>query len=752
MAKKPTYEDLEQRIRAFEKEKDASKGFYLTPKNPEAVYRLMLESISDTVIVTDDQGNMLYVCPNSAIIFGLSQDEILSLNTVQKLMDGSICDTSDLKEQGKLQNIEWTIKDANGQTRFLLINVKSVNINGGTVLYVMRDITDRKQEEEDLKRYRNIVSSTPDGISLVDRNYRYVIINDAYEKASGVDRENLVGVTISEYLGKEVFEKYIQPNFDKCLQGETINYQEWFEYPTLGKRFKDITYYPYGDSGDNITGVVANTRDITSQRLAEEALKESEKKFRDLIERQNDVLYRMSLPDGAYEYVSPAAVSVFGYSPKEIIDNPLFIQDIIHPDYIDYFQKEWPALKEGKVRPIYEYKLIDPEGNDRWIVQSNIGVFDHQGNIIAIEGICRDVTECKQVEEVLKQEATWRRILVDQSRDGIVVVDQNGKVYEANQRYTKMLGYSMEEVHQLHVWDWDAQWSKGQLLEMIQAVDERGDHFETRHRRKDGTIYDVEISTNGAIYRGQKLIFCVCRDITDRKQAEEALKISKENLLEESNQRKILSKRVIDLLEKDRHEIAMELHDNIGQILTSLKIYLEIIDDKLKPIDTELGSLTKAAIKRANQAINDLNNIARGLMPSILDPLGLVPSLRALLSEFREQTDIKIDFFNRNVQKRFDKEKELAIYRIVQEALNNIIKHAEAKNVYVNLLKKGNVLSLSVEDNGVGFDQEKAMKITKGKGPLGLVIMRERAMQLDGELTIESFLGKGAHLLAEIPI
>lgn len=127
--------------------------------------------------------------------------------------------------------------------------------------------------------------------------------------------------------------------------------------------------------------------------------------------------------------------------------------------------------------------------------------------------------ELKKVEELLRDEIYWRRILTEESRDGIVVLDQNGKVYEANKRYADILGYSMEEVYHLYVWDWDTNFVKEELLEMIRKVDDAGDHFETRHLRKDGTFIDVEISTNGAIYREQKLVFCVCRDITDSKQA-----------------------------------------------------------------------------------------------------------------------------------------------------------------------------------------------------------------------------------------
>ncbi len=146
---------------------------------------------------------------------------------------------------------------------------------------------------------------------------------------------------------------------------------------------------------------------------------------------------------------------------------------------------------------------------------------DVDGKIIGAIGYVKDITERMQAEEFLKDEVNWLRILVEQSRDGIVVLDQNGRVYEANQQYTRMLGYSMDELRQLYVWDWDTQWTKEQLMKDMQKVDEAGDHFETRHRRKDGTLYDVEISTNGSIYRGQKLIFCICRDITERKRAQQ---------------------------------------------------------------------------------------------------------------------------------------------------------------------------------------------------------------------------------------
>jgi PAS domain S-box-containing protein len=147
-------------------------------------------------------------------------------------------------------------------------------------------------------------------------------------------------------------------------------------------------------------------------------------------------------------------------------------------------------------------------------------------NIIAVKAAAE--IERKQAERALADESTKYKILIEQSRDGIVILDQNGKVYDANRRFAEMLGYSSDEIQELYVWDWDTHIERAQLLEMIRTIDEAGDHFETQHYRKDGTILDVEISTNATVFSGKKLIFCVIRDITERKRAEEALKKSEE--------------------------------------------------------------------------------------------------------------------------------------------------------------------------------------------------------------------------------
>ena len=160
---------------------------------------------------------------------------------------------------------------------------------------------------------------------------------------------------------------------------------------------------------------------------------------------------------------------------------------------------------------------------------------DARGKIVSCLELARDITEHKQREQALADEATRRRLLVDQSLDGIVVLDVDAKVVEANQRFADMLGYTLEEVRELHTWDWDKKFPPEKILEMGRSIDEKGLHLETKHHRKDGSVIDVDISISAAMFGGQKLIFCVCRDVTERKQMEEALKEREERYRELAN-------------------------------------------------------------------------------------------------------------------------------------------------------------------------------------------------------------------------
>ncbi|MBU4273897.1 MAG: PAS domain S-box protein [Planctomycetes bacterium] len=181
--------------------------------------------------------------------------------------------------------------------------------------------------------------------------------------------------------------------------------------------------------------------EVAPQR-SEEALLNSEIKYRSLIEGLGETVYRMKLPGGEYEYFGPSAKDVFGYTAEEFIDDPMLIRDIIHPDSTEYFNEKWSELAGGRVSNAYEYKIVDPNGEERWIVQSNRGVFDDDGRIIAIEGICRDITERKRAEGTLER----YRSMVESAHDAIFFKDLQSRYLVVNDKTLEAFGASLEDV------------------------------------------------------------------------------------------------------------------------------------------------------------------------------------------------------------------------------------------------------------------------------------------------------------------
>ena len=215
-----------------------------------------------------------------------------------------------------------------------------------------------------------------------------------------------------------------------------------------------------------------------------------------------------------YTWANTAGIEFFG-------------EDVIGKEAVNYFVGEQDIyalvqpLFNGDENVIYvESWQRRQDGRERLLAWWCRVLKDRAGKPVGAVSTARDITEQKLAENALRDEAMRRRILTSQSRDGIVVLDANGMVYEANQRFCDMLGYSAEEILQLHVWDWDSCWSREELEGMLAAVGVSGDFFETCYRRKDGTRFEVEISSTGAVIAGKKLISCVCRDIRTEKRIE----------------------------------------------------------------------------------------------------------------------------------------------------------------------------------------------------------------------------------------
>ena len=275
-------------------------------------------------------------------------------------------------------------------------------------------------------------------------------------------------------------------------------------------------------------------KEMEERRQAEETLRESEGKYRGLVEGLDEAMYRMSLPDGKYEYMSPAVRKVFGCSAEKFIENPLTVRELIPPDFAEYFKEKWADLIEGKFPPTYTYKILDPEGNERWIVQSNTGIFDDSGNIIAIEGLCRDITKEVQAEKALRESEELHKEAQRVAHIGHwelypeigtpVWSDEIFRIFGLNPQEHEP-SFTDHETHS-HPDDWPL------LNKAVTLASTEGTPFDIIFRivRPDGEIrWMHSIGTTSKNEKGKVVkLFGTAQDITDRKQAEVALQESEE--------------------------------------------------------------------------------------------------------------------------------------------------------------------------------------------------------------------------------
>jgi PAS domain S-box-containing protein len=270
---------------------------------------------------------------------------------------------------------------------------------------------------------------------------------------------------------------------------------------------------------------------------------------------------------------------------------------------------------------------------------------------------------------------------------------------------------------------------------------------EYRFKKSDGTyrwLFDRWVVLRDP--RGQpRYIEGIVMDTTRRRIAEEKLKESERKL-------RTLSSHLLDAQEKQRRRIALELHDELGQNLTVLKLQLRSIQKRLPTTLSQLQTKCENTNRYVDQIIENVRRISHELCPSCIEDLGLDESIGMLAEDFANHSKLLVSIETQKIDSLFTLQQRTTIYRILQEALNNIQKHARAHKVLIKIERKKNVVDIQIADDGKGFIIERNAEETVGKAGLGLTAMEERARMLGGTLEVTSIIGIGCRLVFSIPI
>ncbi len=400
-------------------------------------------------------------------------------------------------------------------------------------VWFFRDITERKFVEEALKdseeKYRKLVESINKGI-CVAQDGMLKFVNPMFMEIFGHSKHDLTAVPFTEFIHPEDRNMVLGRHMRR-MAGEEFPTRYEFKIITRDRNIRWVELDSVTIQWEGKRALLAFIGDITDRKKAEEALKESEDRFQRLAENAPDMIYRMSLPDGRYEYASPATTRVTGYTPDELYENPLLVQKRLHPDWIDWFAQKWERLiKEGEIEPFFEWQIIDKSDKTKWLRQTNALVKDDKGHPIFLQGIVTDITSRKEAElKRIDSEAGARAILDAPSEHVMCLVDRDSRILDLNETLGKKVGKTRQELLGTCILDlFPESVAETREMRFDEALKSRQPvRFEDKRHEawNDITIYPV-FDEEGKVLK----VAIISHDITNRKLMEEELKKHRDHL------------------------------------------------------------------------------------------------------------------------------------------------------------------------------------------------------------------------------
>ena len=708
----------------------AASEFEQVLRGKGAPYQALVEAAPDIIYaLSPEDGTVMFLNPAFERITGYLRSEWIGKPFTSLIHPDDLNHATEALRQllwgESLSRLELRILSRDGD--YLVAEIgAATEVEDGKVVRVFgfaRDVTDRRRFGEALskseEKYRTILENIEEGYYEVDLAGAFTFFNDSLCEILGYPRDELMGMNDRQLTDPETARKVYKAFNRVYATGEPskgYGYQIIRKDGTKG--FIEISISLIKDWGVEPSGFRGIVRDVTNRVRADEALRESEGRYKGLVDSAFDgvVIHQ----DGVIKTVNRAYAAMYGYSVEELTGRNVL--ELTPPAQREFVSTR---IADG-VEARYETLGLRKDGT-----QINIEVSatkclyaGRPGRLAAV----RDITEAKRAEKALRASGERYRLLFERNLSGVCRATLDGRILDCNESFARIFGYmSREEVLSAGTLVlYGTSSDRKKFLARLREHDTLNS-FELCLKRKDGR--PVWVLGNVSLVEDDEgqltVIEGIWMDITERKLSEEELKSSRELL-------RALSAELQVIREEERTRIAREIHDQLGQALTRLKIDLSLMADDLPADGQHLLPKTAWMSKLLDETIQSVRRICSQLRPAALDHLGLTVAIEEELSGWRHLTGIEYDFVSCPQDFTLDPERSTAVFRILQEALTNVARHTNATRVDIRLSDKAGYVVLTIRDNGSGIPEDRVYNPKS----LGLIGMRERALQWGGKLDI----------------
>jgi PAS domain S-box-containing protein len=649
--------------------------------------------------------------------------------------------------------------------------------NGDLLGYrgIDRDITDRKKWEEVLKaneqKYRILVENLPQKIFVKDKNSTYISCNENYARDLKIKSNEIIGKTDYDFYPKKLAEKY-RADDKRIMKLGTINDFEEKYIQNGQERFVHTIKTPIKDENGALYGVMGIFYDITEQKKTQEAIQQSEERYRAMFESANDGIIIME-KKGRITDINQTASDLFGYSQKEFIGKNL--KEVMH---LFTRRSQARVLKNfalrmfGKHIPPYEVKMYTSTG-EIIDIEINAVPLRKDGQVIGDMAILRDVTFRKKAEKDLKENEERLRTVLEAVKEGITFSDELGRFEVFNSEMESLTGHSMKEANDSSDFNlllYPDPEKRRKALDGLNQLSKPGDIYktETMIHTKGGIDRDVLISTTIVLHKNRKMFLSAYRDITERKKTEEALKNYQRKIELQNIKLKKLDKIKSDFLNVTSHELRTPMSAIKGYIQMILKQTLgDVTEEQEKALDVVLRNTNR--LDNLIQDILDISRLESGTMKFLPEQTDLEKMVNEAVETMQPNAETKNMIINEDIEGNLpnliiDSER---IKQVIVNIVNNALKFSpDGSIVNVRAKKLEDEVLFEIEDNGRGIPKDKQKKIFDtfyqvdggmdrkfGGAGLGLAICRGIILSHGGQIWVDSAgkLGEGSIFRFTLP-